>query len=85
MDTVVIFCATFLLVFGMGFQALNVTKGHIKAAFVTSFLLGLANLALLKMVPSTESMLDIAAFLCGGPFGVIASMKLHSMFMEGKG
>ncbi len=76
MTALLIFISTFALVFALGFQSLNVNNGHYKAAFFTSFAIGLANLVLFKTVPQ-DDMLDICAYLLAGPFGITASMKAH--------
>ncbi|SOD41346.1 hypothetical protein [Nitrosovibrio sp. Nv4] len=84
MNALLLFIATFVAVFALGFQSLNVNKGHPKAAFFTSFLIGTGNLAILKLVPGTEAHLEIAAYLLGGPFGIVASMWVHNKFMGRK-
>ena len=71
-----IFSSTFVLVFALGFQSLNVNNGHYKAAFFTSFAIALSNLVLFKTVPQAGT-LDIAAYLTAGPFAIVASMKAH--------
>lgn len=78
----ILFTAAFAVVFSLGFQSLNVNRGHYKAAFLTSFIIGASNLAILKMVPDTSSTLEIAAFMMGGPFGIVASMWAHDKFMR---
>lgn len=84
MTALLIFTATFITVFALGFQSLNVNKGHPKAAFLTSFVIGIGNLAVLKLVPDTQALLDNAAYLLGGPFGIVASMWVHNKFMGKK-
>ena len=81
MTTFYIFASTFALVFALGFQSLNVNNGHYVAAFFTSFGIGLSNLVLFKTVPQAGG-IEIAAFLLGGPFGIIASMKAHKRWMK---
>lgn len=71
-----IFISTFISVFALGFQSLNVNGGHYRAAFLNSFLIGLGNLAILKLVPDANA-LEIAAYLLAGPFGIVASMWAH--------
>jgi hypothetical protein len=80
-SALLIFAATFVTVFALGFQSLNVNKGHPKAAFLTSFVIGTGNLAVLKLVPDTQAPLDNLAYLLGGPFGIVASMWVHDRFM----
>ena len=81
MTTLAIFASTFVLVFSLGFQSLNVNNGHYIAAFLTSFAIGLANLVLFKTVPQADA-LQIAAFVMGGPFGIITSMWAHKRWMK---
>ena len=76
MTAMLIFISTFTLVFALGFQSLNVNNGHYKAAFFTSFAIGLANLILFKTVPQA-GFFEIGAYLLAGPFAIVASMKAH--------
>lgn len=71
-----LFGSTFVLVFGLGLQSLNVNGGHYMAAFLTSFVIGGANMVLFKLAPNA-SPTEIAAYLLGGPFGIICSMAAH--------
>ncbi len=71
-----LFLSTLLLVFFLGLQSLNVNSGHYAAAFVTSFGIGAANLALFKLAPDAGGV-EIAAYLSGGPVGIVASMWAH--------
>lgn len=76
MSALALFGSTFLLVFFLGLQSLNVNGGHHVAAFLTSFGIGGANLVLFKLAPDANGP-EIIAFLLGGPFGIIASMWAH--------
>jgi hypothetical protein len=76
MTALLLFISTFALVFALGLQSLNVNGGHYAAAFCTSFGIGAAHLVLYKLAPDAAG-LDIAAYLMGGPFGIIAAMKAH--------
>lgn len=71
-----LFLSTLLLVFFLGLQSLNVNSGRYVAAFLTSFGIGAANLALYKLAPDASG-LEIAAYLSGGPVGIVASMWVH--------
>jgi drug/metabolite transporter (DMT)-like permease len=71
-----LFGSTFTVVFALGFQQQNVTGGHYVAAFLTSFVIGGAYLSLYKLMPDA-SWSEVAAYLAGGPFGIVASMWLH--------
>lgn len=76
MTTLLIFASTFITVFALGFQSLNVNGGHYRAAFLNSFLIGAGNLAILKIVPDANA-IQMLAYLAGGPLGIIASMWAH--------
>jgi hypothetical protein len=72
-----LFCSTFAVVFALGLQSLNVNGGHKAMAFVTSFAIGISNLVLFKVLPGPTDALQIAAYLVGGPVGIICSMHAH--------
>lgn len=76
MTALTLFASTFILVFALGFQSLNVNGGHYRSAFVTSLVIGSAQMILLKLGPDANAV-EIAAFLAGGPFGIVASMWVH--------
>jgi hypothetical protein len=78
-----IFFSTFILVFALGFQSLNVNNGHYKAAFFTSFAIAVSNLVLFKTVPQA-GILEIGAYLIAGPFAIIASMYAHKKVIRHK-
>lgn len=83
MTAAYLFLSTFVLVFALGFQSLNVNGGHYWLAFFTSFAIGAANLVLYKLAPNANA-LEMAAFLLGGPFGIVASMAAHRRFVRRK-
>lgn len=76
MTILLLFASTYFLVFFLGLQSLNVNNGHKLAAFLTSFGIGVSNLLLFKLAP-TATGTEIAAFLLGGPFGIVSSMLAH--------
>lgn len=76
MTELALFASTYFLVLFLGLQSLNVNGGHYKAAFFTSFGIGLGNLVMFKLAPNASPS-EMAAFLMGGPFGIISSMALH--------
>lgn len=80
MSELILFASCFISVFALGFQSLNVNGGHYAAAFMTSFVIGLGHLALYRLMPQA-SFTELAAYLMGGPFGIIASMWAHRRFM----
>jgi hypothetical protein len=75
-NELILFASTFALVFALGLQSLNVNGGHYRAAFLTSFIIGGANMVLLKLGPNA-GVTEIIAFLAGGPFGIVSSMYIH--------
>lgn len=77
MKLLLIFVAAFAIVFALGFQSLNVNRGHYWLASLTSLFIGTANLALLKLVPQASDPAEIAAYLLGGPLGILLAMRLH--------
>lgn len=82
MSALILFVAAFCIVFALGFQSLNVNRGHYLAAAVTSLAIGTANLVLLKLLPAQTTWLEIAAYLGGGPLGIAASMWAHQRWMR---
>lgn len=62
MIVLALFLSTFLLVMALGAQSLLVNNGRYLGAFLNSFVIG--------------SGWEIAAFLCGGPFGICTAMFL---------
>lgn len=76
MTELILFSSTFVLVFALGLQSLNVNNGHFIAAALTSFVIGGGQMVLYKLAPNA-SVSEIAAFLMGGPFGITASMWAH--------
>lgn len=81
MNELLLFGSTFALVFALGLQSLNVNGGHYVAAFITSFAIALSQLVLYKLVPDA-GIAEVAAYLAGGPFGIVASMKFHQRFIS---
>ena len=81
MTALALFASTFALVFFLGLQSLNVNGGHYRAAFLTSFGIGVGNLALYKLAPNASG-IEIAAFLAGGPFGIVSSMWFHRRYFR---
>jgi len=81
MTALIIFGSTFVLVFALGFQSLNVNNGHYRAAFVTSFAISGANLVLFKTVPEA-GFYEITAYLTSGPFAIVTSMWAHRKWVR---
>ena len=76
MTELTLFCSTFILVFALGMQSLNVNNGHYVLAALTSFVIGAGQMVLYKLAPHA-SWPEIAAYMLGGPFGITCSMWFH--------
>jgi hypothetical protein len=70
---VTLFLSTYLVVFSLGAQSLLVNNGRYEMAFMNSLVIGSCNLALFKFAPDATG-LQVAAFLLGGPFGIVSAM-----------
>jgi hypothetical protein len=81
MTELALFVSTFVVVFALGFQSLNVNGGHYWWAFFTSFAISGSNLVLFKLAPSA-TLGDCLAFMGGGPFGIVTSMWAHRRFVK---
>jgi len=76
MNESILFCSTFVLVFALGLQSLNVNNGHYWAAAFTSLFIGCSQIVLFKLAPDANWS-EMLAFVSGGPFGIIGSMWAH--------
>lgn len=83
MNELALFLSTFILVMALGLQSLNVNGGHYVSAFFTSFLIGGGNLVVLRLAPNATGT-EIAAYLSGGPLGILCAMKLHTVLRRNK-
>lgn len=68
--------STFLVVFALGLQSQLVNNGHYVSAFLNSLVIGSSQLVLFKLAPDATG-IEIAAYLAGGPFGIVASMVAY--------
>lgn len=75
MTAAALFLSTFALVFLLGTQSLVVQADMRRIAFANSFCIGAANLVLFKLAPNAAG-IEMASYLCGGPFGIIAAMAV---------
>ncbi|MDH5184873.1 MAG: hypothetical protein OEX12_13405 [Gammaproteobacteria bacterium] len=73
MTALTLLVSTFALVFFLGLQSLVVNGGHRVMAFFNSLAIGTANLALFKLAPEASG-IEIAAYLSGGPLGIVSAM-----------
>lgn len=74
--------STFGLVFSLGLQSQLVNNGHFVGAFLNSLAIGAANLVLFKLAPEASG-IEVAAYLAGGPFGIVASMLAYRRMRRG--
>lgn len=77
MIALLLFAITFVLVFLLGIQQLNVQFGQRAQAFMTSLAIAGLQLWLLKLMPQPTSWLENLGYLAGGPFGILAAMSSH--------
>lgn len=68
--------STFALVFALGLQSQLVNNGHYIGAFFNSLAIGASNLVLFKLAPSASG-IEIAAYLAGGPVGIVCAMAAY--------
>ena len=79
MTALLLLASTCALVFCLGIQSQCVNNGHYAAAFFNSLAIGSANLVLFKLAPDATGW-QVAAYLAGGPFGIVASMAAYHRF-----
>ncbi|WP_428419230.1 hypothetical protein [Methylibium sp.] len=72
-----LFASTFVAVFALVLQSLNVNGGHRVLACITSFFITGSNLVLFKTLPGDTHWLQIAAHMLGGAVAVLAGMAAH--------
>jgi hypothetical protein len=77
MTAALIFAASFGFVFALGIQQMNVQLRGKIAAFVTGLLIQLTQLVVLKSLPGPTDPFEIAAFMLGGPCGIVTSIWIH--------
>jgi len=76
MTALLLLASTFALVFALGLQSQLVNNGHYAGAFCNSLLISFAQLGALQVV-HTHTAWDIAAYIAGGPMGIVASMYIY--------
>ena len=76
MTALALLASTFALVFALGMQSQLVNNGHYVGAFFNSLAIGTCNLVLFKLAPEASG-LEVAAYLAGGPFGIVAAMAVY--------
>lgn len=81
MTALALFASTFALVFSLGLQSQLVNNGHWISAFANSVAIGTFNLVLYKLAPDAAG-IEIAGYLAGGPFGIVASMAFYRRWLR---
>ena len=76
MSALLCFASTFVAVFALGLQSLNVNGGYYWAAAFTSLLIGAGHIALYKFMPGAD-LGDVVGYLAGGVTGITSSMWFH--------
>lgn len=75
----IIFAATYISVFTLGLQSLNVNQGHYLAAAITSFFIGTGNILLYKYMPDPSGF-QLVGYYAGGIVGITSSIWFHKRF-----
>ena len=76
MNAALLLLSTFGLVFALGLQSQLVNNGHYAGAFFNSLMISLGQLGALQVINAKTS-LEYAAYLLGGPFGIVCSMLVY--------
>ena len=78
MENIYLFLASFILVFLLGFQQLNIEHRRYLYSAITSVGITATNYFLFKLLPSSGfEVLQFIFFSMGGVIGVMSSMYLH--------
>lgn len=76
MTELTLFASTYILVFALGLQSINVNNGHFILAAITSYIIGAGQMVLYKIAPDA-TWLQIFCYLNGGPLGIVTAMWAH--------
>jgi hypothetical protein len=80
MKPLLLFASTYIAVFALGFQSLNVNQGRYGWAAVTSLAIGGSHILLYRYMPGAH-VAEILAYLAGGVLGITSSMFFHRRAM----
>jgi len=72
-----LFLSTFIAVFSLGLQSLNVNQGHYWAAAGTSLLISSGHILLYRYMPEAAAG-QVLAYYAGGISGITSSMWVHA-------
>lgn len=81
MTEITLFASSFVMVFALGIQQLNVQGGHYYLAVATSFVIGGAQIYLWHVMPDANAS-EIIATLLGGPTAIVLAMWSHPRFVK---
>lgn len=81
MTALLIFVCTYSVVLALTVQHLNINAGQQLLAFLTSLLISVCNLALLKLIPQPTGLAEILAYVLGGPLGIVTAMRVHPILI----
>ena len=82
MENIYLFLASFVLVFLLGFQQLNIEHRRYLHSAVTSVGITAANYFLFKILPNGGiEVVQFLFFSCGGAIGVMSSMYIHDRLL----
>jgi hypothetical protein len=82
MTALTLFVASFVVVFALGFQQLNVTANYVGVAFVTSLAISGAMLVQFKYLPGPTTAVEIWCYLVGSGLGIVAAMRAHPAIVD---
>ena len=75
----IVFLSTFVSVFALGLQSLNVNQGHYLAAGLTSVVISTGHVYLYRYTPNPAG-LQLVGYYAGGIAGITSSMWFHRIF-----
>ncbi|MEO8806403.1 MAG: hypothetical protein ABI433_09985 [Burkholderiaceae bacterium] len=82
MTAIALLLASFVVVFALGFQQMNVAGRHYVLAVITSFAIGSATLVQFKYLPGPTSPVELAAYFTGSALGIVTSMWAHPALLR---
>jgi len=85
MNDLLLFASSFLSIFLMGFQQLNVEHRKYALSFITSFAMTFFNYCIFKLLPSGGfDLLQFFSFAFGGALGIVLAMVAHDKLIPKK-
>lgn len=84
MNALLLLASTFCLVLALGLQSQFVNNGHYVAAFVNSLAISAGQLGALQVIHA-HTPLEYAAYVLGGPLGIVCSMTLYRRWKKNHG